>query len=292
MPPSAGAAGVGVQELLRVAGRRLRDAGILNGDWDAELLLRHVTGWERARLVAAHDEALSEDARRRFEELLRERERRRPLQHLTGTQAFWRHEFRVTPDVLIPRPDTEILVEAALDALRGRRAPLVVDVGTGSGCIALSLAHERPDARVIAVDISPAALAVARDNALRLGLAGRVAFHEGDLLEPLRPRWGELDVVASNPPYIDPAAPDLEPEVFEHEPHAALFGREHAYSAYEDLVPQAVGALRPGGRLLLEVGHGMAARVVALCLAAGCELVDVRRDLRGIERVVHAARPG
>jgi release factor glutamine methyltransferase len=284
LPGSAGAAGV--QELLRAAGRRLRAAGILNGDWDAELLLRHVTGWERARLVAG-DEGLTADARRRFEELLRERERRRPLQHLTGTQAFWRHEFRVTRDVLIPRPDTEILVEATLEALRGRRAPLVADVGTGSGCIALSLAHERPDANVQAIDISAAALVVARDNARRLGLAERVTFHQGDLLEPLRPWWGEIDVIASNPPYIDPATPDLMPEVIDHEPHLALFGREHAYSAYEALIPQAAAALRPGGRLLLEVGRGMATRVLELCRAAGGERVEVRRDLPGIERVVH-----
>ena len=132
-----------------------------------------------------------------------ERARRVPLQQLVGTQAFWRHEFKVTRDVLTPRPETELLVEASLEVLRDTARPLIVDVGTGSGCIALSLAAERPDARVHATDVSPAALAVARENARRLGLADRVSFHEGDLLQPLASQFGAIDLVVSNPPYVD-----------------------------------------------------------------------------------------
>jgi release factor glutamine methyltransferase len=282
-----------VREALRAAARRLVEAGILNGGWDAELLLRHVTGWERARLLrAAHDdEALPDATRLRFEALVGERARRRPLQHLTGSQAFWRHEFRVTRDVLIPRPDTEILVEAALDVLRPLEAPLVVDVGTGSGCIALSLAHERPDARVHAVELSPAALDVARDNARRLGLAERVTFHAGDLLAPVAHLAGTIDAVVSNPPYVNPAERDgLAPEVVEHEPRAALFGEGGPYGTYERLIPLAAAALAPAGFLLLEIGHGMAPRVIELCRAAGFEVLAVRRDLPGIERVVVARR--
>jgi release factor glutamine methyltransferase len=280
-----------VHEALRAAGLRLLSAGIVNGDWDAELLLRHVTGWDRATLLAANRRPFPEDQRARFEALVAERATRRPLQHILGVQAFWRHEFRVTKDVLIPRPDTEILVEAALDALRPLDAPLAVDVGTGSGCIALSLAHERPDARLHAVDISTAALDVARDNARRLGLEGRVVFHHGDLLAPLAGLHGTLDAVVSNPPYVDPHAPEaLAPEVVEHEPRVALFGEGSAYGTYERLVPQAARALRPGGRLLLEVGHGMAPRVAELCRDAGFALEPTRRDLRDIERVVHAVR--
>lgn len=283
----------GVAGVLRSAARKLVEAGILNGGWDAELLLRHVTGWDRARLLgAAHDDdLLSDEARARFEALVVERARRRPLQHLTGTQAFWRHEFRVTPDVLIPRPDTEVLVEAALDVLRPLEAPLVVDVGTGSGCVALSLAHERPDARVHAVDISPAALEVARDNARALGLSERVAFHAGDLLAPMAHLAGTLDAVVSNPPYVDPAERDwLAPEVFEHEPHQALFGEGGPYGTYARLIPQAAAALAPGGFLLLEIGHGMAPRVAEACRAAGFTVLQVRCDLQGIERTVVARR--
>lgn len=278
---------------LRAAGRRLVEAGILNGGWDAELLLRHVTGWDRARLLCAShaDEVLPDELRARFEALVAERARRRPLQHLTGTQAFWRHEFRVTRDVLIPRPDTEILVEAALGVLGGRSAPLVVDVGTGSGCIALSLAHERPDARVHAVDVSPAALEVARDNARRLNLAQRVVFHAGDLLAPVADLGAAFDAVVSNPPYVDPATrATLEPEVIDHEPDAALFGDGGPYGTYARLIPQAAASVRPDGFLLLEIGHGMAQGVVTMCRSAGFEIVEVRRDLPGIERVVVARR--
>lgn len=284
---------VTLDDALRVAGCRLVDAGILNGGWDAELLLRHVTGWDRSRLLAEGRRPVSDDVRTRFEALVTERARRIPLQHLTGTQAFWRREFRVTRDVLIPRPDTEILVEAALDVLRDIEAPLLVDVGTGSGCIALSLAGERPAARIHATDISAAALDVARDNARRLGLTQGVAFHEGDLLEPLRPWFGAIDAIVSNPPYVDPVCDDeLAPEVLEHEPYVALFGEGGPYGTYARLIPQAVAALRPGGSLLLEIGHGMAPGVVELCHAAGCELAAIRRDLSGIERVVHARRVG
>ncbi len=278
-----------VQPVLRAATRRLQAAGILNAAWDAELLLRHVLGWERARLLTSGDTLLGVADRERFDALVAQRATRRPLQHITGTQAFWRHEFRVTRDVLIPRPDTEILVEATLEALRPLRAPLLADVGTGSGCIALSLAHERPDARVHALDVSAAALDVARDNARRLGLEERVSFHLGDLLAPLQALAGMLDVVVSNPPYVDPSsAATLAPEVAEHEPHLALFGERDAYGHYERLIPQTQQALKPGGRLLLEIGAGMATRVSQLCREHGFDVLAVHRDLPGIERVIDA----
>lgn len=281
----------GVAGTLRGAERRLVAAGILNGGWDAELLLRHVTGWDRTRLLRAaqDDEALPGDVHARFEALVVERARRRPLQHLTGVQAFWQHEFLVTRDVLIPRPDTEVLVEAALQALRPRPAPRVVDVGTGSGCIALSLAHELPGARVCALDISAAALDVARANARRLGLTERVSFHQGDLLAPVADLAGNIDAVVSNPPYVDPGErAELAPEVLDHEPHAALFGEGDAYGVYARLIPQAAAFLKPDGFLLLEIGHGMAPGVVVLCRGEGFEVLEVLRDLPGIERVVVA----
>jgi release factor glutamine methyltransferase len=283
---------VTVRQALRAAARTLEAAGILNAAWDAELLLRHVLGWERARLLAAFDEPLVAPAQARFLALVAERARRRPLQHLTGTQAFWHHDFLVTPDVLIPRPSTEHLVETAVELLRDVPAPLVVDVGTGSGCIALSLAGERHDARIHAVDISPAALAVAQANAAALGLAGRVTFHLGDLLSPVAALHGSVDAVVSNPPYVDPADADtLAPEVRDHEPHQALFATGGQYGAYEALCPQAAQALRAGGYLLMEIGRGMETRVAELCRAASLEVLEVRPDLQGIARIVLARRP-
>jgi release factor glutamine methyltransferase len=227
----------------------------------------------------------------RFLALVEERARRRPLQHLTGTQAFWRHEFLVTSDVLIPRPETELLVEAALGVLRERPSPVVVDVGTGSGCIALSLAAERSDAVVHAIDVSEAALAVARANARRLGLEKTVSFHLGDLLSSVRSLTGAIDLVVSNPPYVDPSeAPSLAPEVRQHEPALALFAPGDRYSVYRRLAPAAAAALRPRGFLMLEVGMGMAEEVSRLCEASGLGVEKVQADLQGIPRTIVARR--
>jgi release factor glutamine methyltransferase len=277
-----------VQELLSRAGRRLRVSGAATPELDAEMLLRHVLGWDRATLVAEGRSRLDADVSRRFESLIEERAKGRPIQHLTETQHFWRHEFRVTPDVLIPRPETELIVEAALELLRPIAKPIVVDVGTGSGCIALSLAAERPDAAVHAVDISPAALAVAEDNARRLGLEGRVTFHRGDLLAPVRGLEGSLDLVASNPPYVDPADPTLAPEVRDHEPAVALHPPAGAASFYQRLIAEAGNLLRPGGFLVMEVGQGIARDVSRLCEAGGFSVKSMLEDMAGIPRTVVA----
>jgi release factor glutamine methyltransferase len=198
----------------------------------------------------------------------------------------------VSPDVLIPRPETELIVEAALGLLREVPNPVIADVGTGSGCIALSLAAERSDAVVSGIDISPAALAVARRNASRLGLEGRLRFLEGDLLEPLRAEFGGIDMVVSNPPYVDPAdAPGLAPEVRLHEPAPALYPPSEPYSVYRALAPQAAAALRPGGTLLLEVGQGMRDEVVRICEGAGLPVLRVIPDLQGIPRTVVSRKP-
>jgi release factor glutamine methyltransferase len=236
---------------------------------------------------------LSPEVRDRFFSLVGERARRRPLQHLTGRQGFWRHDFLVTPDVLIPRPETELLVEQGLAVIRDVERPTVVDVGTGSGCIALSLAAERPDAVVHAIDVSAAALAVAAENASRLGLRERVTFHLGDLLAPLRSALGALDLVVSNPPYVDPAdAASLAPEVRDHEPALALFaGGADPYLVYRRLGASAAGGLRGGGGLLVEVGEGMADEVSGICAAQGFTVRRVFADLRGIPRAVYAQRP-
>lgn len=268
-------------------------AGVPNAALDADLLLRHVMGWDRATLLAETRAEIGEQAAARYLALVEERAHRRPLQHLTGVQAFWRHEFHVTPDVLIPRPETEVLVEAALGLLRQTANPLVVDVGTGSGCIALSLAMELPNAEIHATEISLAALAVAEDNARRLGLAERVGFHLGDLLTPVADLAGRLDMVVSNPPYVDPAdRASLAPEVRDHEPAIALFPGGNAYAVYRRLVPQAMRFLRPGGRLVLEIGQGMSDGVDTLCREAGLVVERIVPDLQSIPRALLASRPG
>jgi len=280
-----------VAEVLRRAEDRLRGAGVPEPALDAELLLRNVMGWDRATAIARGADIVPAAEENRFFALVDERAARRPLQHLTGTQAFWRHEFLVTPDVLVPRPETEILVEAALELMRGLEAPVVIDVGTGTGCIALSIAAERPDAAVHAVDISSAALAVARENARRLGQT-RVQLHEGDLLEPLAHLAGQVDIVISNPPYVDPGElPSLAPEVRNHEPRQALLTPDGPYGIYGRLAAASSRLLRPGGHLLAEVGRGMAEKVGETFRAAGLAGIRTRPDLAGIPRVVSGHRP-
>jgi release factor glutamine methyltransferase len=282
---------VTVLEALRQAGARLRSAGVPSPEHDAEVLLRHVLGWDRARLVADGLAPLAPVDETSYLRLVDERARRRPLQHLTGTQWFWKHELRVTPDVLVPRPETELLVEVALELLRDRERPRVVDVGTGSGCIALSLAGERPDAEIHATDISEPALAVARDNALRLGFEGRVTFRRGDLLEPVGALAGRLDLVVSNPPYVSVAdLHGLAPEVRLHDPHQALIPPGDRLSVYRRLAPEAALLLRPGGAVAVEVGQGMGDEVVREMERAGLSVSSVRPDLAGIPRVVIAHR--
>jgi release factor glutamine methyltransferase len=280
------------RQLIDEAADRLRAAGVPSPELDAEALLRHVLGWDRATLMAEAVTPLTPNAemRAQFERLVAERATRRPLQHLTGRQWFWRHEFLVTPDVLIPRPETELIVEEGLRRLRDKASPVVVDVGTGSGCIALSLAAERRDAEVFGIDLSPAALTVAAENARRLGLEGRVRLLEGDLLAPVVALHGSIDLLASNPPYLD-ARDALAPEVRDHEPALALFPPGDALSVYRRLVPQAATALGPGGTLLLEVGLAMADDVAHLCEAAGLRVDRILPDLQAIPRTVVARRP-
>jgi release factor glutamine methyltransferase len=280
---------VTVEQALRQAADRLSRAGVADAEGQAERLLRHALGWDRAAVLARGGEPLPAGGQARFDALVSARAQRRPLQHLTGTQAFWRHDFLVTPDVLIPRPETELLVESALELLRGRERPQVADVGTGSGCIAVSIAAERPDAVVHATDVSERALAVAGENARRAGVAARVRLHHGDLLDALAGEAGPLDLVVSNPPYVDPVdLPGLQPEVRDHEPRQALLAPDPPYGIYARLARQAAHALRPGAHVAVEVGRGMADEVARILRAAGFDRPAIRRDLQGIARVVTA----
>jgi release factor glutamine methyltransferase len=281
-----------VADALDKAAARLEGAGIESARLDAELLLRHVLGWDRADLVARGREAVPTGASDLFRAAIEQRALRRPLQHLTGVQAFWRHQFLVTPDVLIPRPETELLVELALESLRDVPSPVIVDVGTGSGCIALSLAHERPDAEVHAVDLSQAALRVARGNAARLGLADRVRFHHGDLLEPVRRLSGKVDLVASNPPYVPREEwAHLAPEVRDHDPRMALVPAEGVSALYARLVDMAAAIVRPGGWVLVELGAAAAGTIMETLARAGLVGVEVRPDLQGLPRLGRGRRP-
>ncbi len=282
-----------VAELLAEGASTLRRAGVEAPEWNAERLLRHATSRDRAALVAAPQAAVPQAQELAFRGLLDERARRVPLQHLVGSQAFWRHEFKVTPDVLVPRPETELLVETSLALLRGVPRPVIVDVGTGSGCIALSLAAELEEAEVHATDVSEPALAVARENAEALGLAARVEFHPADLLATLEALRGCVDLVVSNPPYVDPAErKTLAPEVRDHEPALALFPPGDALSVYRRLVPAAFEWLRPGGFVVLEIAPALAAGVVALVSEAGFEDESAANDLAGRARMVSGRRPG
>jgi len=283
---------VTVQDALREATEQLRSADVDSPEHDAEVLLRHVLGWDRARILTDGTATLPPGAEASYGEQVEQRARRRPLQHLTGCQWFWKHEFTVTADVLVPRTETELLVEAGLALLRDVESPRIVDVGTGSGCIALSLAAERPDAEVHATDNSGSALAVARENALRLGLEARVSFHLGDLLEPMTHLAGEVDLVVSNPPYVDSRElAGLAPEVREHEPKGALVPPGDRASLYRRLGPKAAELLRPGRWLGVEIGQGMSDEVSQALRPAGLRVARVVPDLAGIPRALIAVRP-
>ena len=274
--------------LLADAAATLAAAGVEAPEWDAERLLRHVLGWDRATLYASPGHVVPEADAERFRALVQRRASREPLQYILGTQAFWKHEFLVTPAVLIPRPETELLVETSLELLKDVPAPVVADVGTGSGCIALSIAAERPDASVHATDVSEPALEVARENARRLGLEGRVTFHRGQLLEPLSGL--EVNLIVSNPPYVDPGdRGGLLPEVRDREPALALFPPGDALSVYRRLVPASALLLRAGGALAVEIPPSIPGDVARLFTEAGFT-ETVRPDLAGLARVVFGRR--
>ncbi len=264
---------------LAVAIARLREAGVPDPARDARRLLEHVAGgtWPG-------DELPDPQA---FGAVIARRAAREPVSHITGRRAFWRHEFRVTRDVLDPRPETEILVEQALDG----PARTVCDLGTGSGCVLLSILAERPDAEGTGIDSSRPALAVARENASRLGLASRVRLQLGDWLTGVA---GQFDLIVSNPPYVAPRErAGLAPELA-WEPEAALVplgDPGDGLADYRRIIDQAPERLLPGGRLMLELGVGQGGEVVHLMRAAGLEAVRLHPDLDGRERVAAGKKP-
>jgi release factor glutamine methyltransferase len=326
-----------IRTALKEGLARLRAANISSHTLAAELLLLHATGRTRTSLYSHPEDQLTESESQTYLSLIERRAAGVPTQHLTGKQEFWGLEFEVTPDVLIPRPETEHLIEVALDrlALRNLRVEksqimsgeglLVADIGTGSGCIAIALAKELPEANLYALDISQAALAVAQRNAARLGFSNRITFLESNLLGNLSvvgaqhatPLQGTesatqpaqksrtsdagspvvshqsplFDLIVSNPPYIGRhEAATLAREVRDHEPDIALFGGEEGYELYADLITQSACNLKPGGLLVLELGHGSRPAVQPLFDSPAWTNVGVTNDLATIPRVIAAEK--
>jgi release factor glutamine methyltransferase len=253
------------------------------------VLLEAAAGATRADLLADPRRPLSPEQSERLERFLARRERREPVSHILGRKGFWSIMLQVGPQVLTPRPETELIVSAALDAFAPDTAFVLLDLGVGSGAIALAILVERTAARGLGVDASEAALAVARENAANLGLSGRLALLRGDWATGLDNQ--SFDLVVCNPPYVrSEEIAVLDPEVRDYEPRLALDGGPDGLDAYRRLAPEILRVLKPGGRFLLEIGQGQAAAVTSLFQAAGGEGLDVLRDLAGRDRVVAGSK--
>ena len=282
-----------IRDILTEAIPALDAAGVDTPRLDAEVLLGHVLGVTRGWLWAHPECEVPAKAVARFRELLARRVRREPLAYLLGEWEFYGRPFYVTPDVLVPRPETELLVEAVAAGARARRAACLADIGAGSGSIAVTLALEAPDARVFAVDLSPRALAVARRNAERHGVADRIILLEGDLLAPLRAAGAApLDAIVANLPYIaEEEYPTLMPEVREYEPPLALRAGEGGLALVFRLIREAPPLLADDGLLAMELGAGQAQRVLDALARAGWRSLRVIDDYSGIPRHVTAVSP-
>jgi release factor glutamine methyltransferase len=250
---------------------------------DAELLLMRTLGKDRAWLLTHPDAPIAPNQLAQYKTWINRRQKHEPIQYILGEQEFYGLVFQVTRDVLIPRPETEHLVEATLERLPENTPLRIADIGTGSGAIAIALAHKLPQAKITALDISKAALAVAKENAARHNVAERIDFRPSDLLEAAQ---GErFDAIVSNPPYVA-TTEELEPQVRDYEPQTALYAGETGLDIYRRLIPQAKAALKPEGWLLMEIGHGQSKALAELLHGwANTEFVD---DLQGIPRVAIA----
>lgn len=282
-----------IGDALQRGSAHLREVGIGSGNIEAAMLLSMVTGLDRLGLINYMTRELSAREHDEFVALINRRGSREPLQHITGNVEFMGLEFEVSPQVLIPRPDTEILVEAILDVeeeVGQREGVLIADVGAGSGAIAVSLASYLQYAHVLAVELSPEAAAVARRNIAKHDLGARLELIEGDGLTPLQPYKGKLAILVSNPPYIAEAdIAGLEPEVRDFEPHMALTPGADPYVWYRRFAQEAPDLLQPGGMLALEVGIHQSGEVVRLLEESGRWTdISVHKDLGGIERAILA----
>src|ERR687897_2825394 len=280
-----------IHDLVQGARNRLMNAGISANlsTLDAEVLAREVLGWDRARFLTDRNEKASSMFLLQYEPLVARRERREPVSYIIGTREFWGLAFEVGPDVLIPRHETEMIVEEAI-AITGKDArPVIVDVGTGSGCIGIVLALEIPGARVIATDVSKHALEVARRNAIRHNVRDRITFVETSFLDGIEE---QLDIIVPNPSYVPSVSRrGLIPEVRDYEPSVALFGGEDGLDGLRSVLEAAVARLAPAGCVVMEFGCGQDDCVTGLVSeVVGLELVKIRHDLQDIPRTVICRR--
>jgi release factor glutamine methyltransferase len=277
---------VTLREALVAARERLVDAGVAvqEAAIDVDLYARTILGWDRARLLTEQQSPAPSDLEPRFSEWISRRVRREPSAYIVGVREFWGLDFIVTPAVLIPRPETEFVVEESLALVRALAAPRIADIGTGSGCIAVSLAYEMPHAHLVASDVSADALDVARRNAERHGAAGRIELVAASYLGGIE---GDFDLIAANPPYVrDGDKPALAPDV-RYEPDVALFGGTRGLRDIEGVLDTAAAKLRPRGWLVMEFGFGQEDDVRALVAARPTlDVVRVREDLQGLARTV------
>ena len=282
-----------IHDLVQGARDRFVSAGISSNlaGLDAEVLARQVLGWDRARFLSDRNEQASSGFLLKFEPLVARRERREPVSYILGTREFWGLAFEVGPDVLIPRPETELIVEEALALVPRAGSPRIVDVGTGSGCIAVALAHEIAGARLTATDLSANALTVARRNAVRHGVDDRVAFVETSFLDGLD---DGVDLIVSNPPYVPSVSErGLTPEVRDYEPPVAVFSGEDGFDGVRSVLKGAASKLASGGFLIMEFGCGQDDGVVSLVNeTSGLRLIKLRHDLQDIPRIVICQRLG
>jgi len=279
-----------LKQALASAVDRLEAAEVGSPRMNAEVLLMFVLGVHRAYLYAHPERELTAEEATRYDEVLAQRSTGMPSQYITGHQEFWGLDFVVSPAVLIPRPETEHLVETVLELARDVPRPKLVDVGTGSGCIALALAHELKSARVYAVDASAEALEIARANAARLQLDGRVTFVVSNVLGALA-EMGDFDFVVSNPPYVGFDESDkVQKSVRDFEPRMAVFAGERGLDVIAPLVEQAHTALKSGGWLAVEIGYSMRQAVVDLLSPTMWEDLRVVPDLQGVPRVIAARK--
>jgi len=278
-----------IERLLAAAAKQLRAAGVDSPRREARLLLAHVMQTSQEEIFAGRLPPLIRQQALAFEAAVDRRRNREPLAYIVGRREFWSLDFAVGPGVLVPRPESELLVEQALKRFPDSKAPLrVLDLGTGSGCLLLSFLSERPEAQGLGVDLSETALAIARRNAATLGLSGRTSFQRGDWLENV---FGGFDVILINPPYIAEAATGgLQPEVETYEPASALYGGADGLAAYRAIAPGLRERLTAGGHVFLEVGQGQAAAVSVLLSGQGLSVKGTVCDLAGIPRCVIAAR--
>jgi release factor glutamine methyltransferase len=274
-----------IKALLAWTADHFAKKGLESPRLDAELLLAHVLNCKRIDLIVRYDEQPNEPQRAAFRSLVQKRLERCPTAYLVGTREFYLLPFEVNSAVLIPRPDTETLVDVAMEFLKKRPAPAVLDLGTGSGCVAVCLAHMAKAATVTAVDVSPDAVAVATKNATRNGVADRVRFQVGNLFAPIEP-GSTFDLIVSNPPYIPPSEIEtLMPEVRDHEPRIALDGGTDGLAFYRRIAAEARGWLKPGGLLAVEIGATQGEAVRGLFEAAGLRAVRAVQDRAGRPRV-------